>query len=368
MIKNIQDLMKKSTWEEIDKYSTKELSDEQQHYIPIVYLKWFSKEWFVIVYDLQNKKFLWEWKYISPKTICKEWDFYVAMTKNKQYSYAIEKFIFSDFLEWNISSVIWKLKKKEKLDEFDHNILTSFIAFQFLRTDKHKAQFEERSKLMHQFFIKETAWLWWGWNYEIFKKTIELYQKETWKKLWDIEKLFNIAKDCEFEAILPKEDYIKYMLKTSTEITKYLLNSKIIIHHTNKKNKLITSDNPFYIIPPKWRKYKLGENINWIWILLPKEARKIIHLSETIAVECLPHEFIPWWEIVHRFLNQKNTKILNTYLIKNTKRFIIWSSKEKIEETIKNINFKEIEKIKEIPIVKYFENEKIIWTFWIYPL
>jgi len=368
IITNIQDLMKKSTREEIDKYATEKMTDEQQHYVPIVYLKWFSKEWFVIVYDLQNKNFLWEWKPIPPKTICKEWDFYVAMTKNRQYSYAIEKILFSDFLEWNIWSVIWKLKRQEKLDEFEHNVLTSFIAFQFLRTEKQKLQYEERSKLMHKYFIEEIMWLSWNGDYDVFAKNIEKYQKATWKKLWDIKKLFNIAKDYELEAILPKEDYIKYMLKTGTEITQYLLNCKITIHHTKKNNRLITNDNPFYIIPPKWRKYELWDKINWIWLLLPNDARKIIHLSETIAVECFPHDFIPWWEIIHRFLNQKSTKIFNAYLVKNAKRFIIWSSEENIQDTIKNIDFKEIEKIKEIPIVKFFEDEKIIWTFWIYPL
>jgi len=39
IITNIQDLMKKSTREEIDKYATEKMTDEQQHYVPIVYLK-----------------------------------------------------------------------------------------------------------------------------------------------------------------------------------------------------------------------------------------------------------------------------------------------------------------------------------------
>lgn len=46
------------------------------------------------------------------------------------------------------------------------------------------------------------------------------------------------------------EEYMKHMLEVSLEFTKYLLNCEIIIHHTRKKNLLITSDNPFYIIPP----------------------------------------------------------------------------------------------------------------------
>lgn len=368
MIRNIQELMNKSTREEIDKYSVEELTDEQQHYVPIIYLKWFSKDWFVLVYDLQNKCFLWNGEYIPPKSICRDWDFYVAMTKDKKYNYAIEKVIFSDFLEWNIPLVIWKLKKQEKIDEFEYNVLASFIAFQFLRTEKQKSEYEESVKLMHKFNIMETMWLSGDGNYDIFSKRAEQYQKKTWKNLWDIKKLFNSTKDMELNIILPKEKYIKHMLKMSVYIAQYLLNSNIIIYHTKKNNKLITSDNPCYIIPPKWRKYVSWEYINWIWFLLPTNARKIIHLSETIAIECLPHEFIPWWKITHKFLNQKETQTFNSYIVKNAKRFIIWSSKENIENTIKKINFKYIEELKKIPIVKYFEDKKIVWTFWIYPL
>jgi hypothetical protein len=352
--------------QDLEKYDLDIPINEKQHYVPVIYLKWFSKNWLIVVYDIKERIFINNWNPIYNKDICKKWDFYVAQMDNRKYSYAIEKILFSEFIEWNIESVINKLSKQQELNDFEHNVLASFISFQFTRTKKFKDQFESNRNQFYKTYSKEVLWFW--WDFENFKETVKVYEQNTWNSIWNIEDFFETTNRISINVKESPEAYMKHMLEIWLNFSKFLLNCEIIIHHTRKNNLLITSDNPFYIIPPKGWKYKSWERINWIGFLKPIKARKIIHLSETLAVECFPHKFIPWGKIIHNFLNYKKTQILNSYIIKNAERFIMCSSKKNIDNVIKNINFKKNQDIKNIPNIKFFHDEQVIWNFWIYPL
>ena len=71
MNRDIEDLFKNLTIKDLEKYNLDKPRNEKQHYVPRVYLKWFSVNEKVIIYDLDKNSFLNDWKYSSINNICK---------------------------------------------------------------------------------------------------------------------------------------------------------------------------------------------------------------------------------------------------------------------------------------------------------
>lgn len=317
-------------------YPTKKTKDweiplewERQHKVPKVLLDFFANsEWWLFQYDLKNKKV--SDKAIPTSNVLKEEDFYVISEKDWKRSYIFEKFLFRLVLEWNIGNVIRKIQKKESLTPRDWQILSGFVSYQYVRTDsfvnsiKESTEFSIKMQSMHSYD-----------SFEQFASHIELMKRETGKDIWDVRKLYEYMKAGNYDVNVEKQSIMWRILKLGNDFWKNFLNANYEVLETNKSNFFIISDNPFFIIPPKWR--KKGE---WIWLMYPINAERIIPIS---SKQCLRISLDPrwnWWVWVsYKTINNKETNRINHYICKNATRFILSKNREYLSQLVEEIDF-----------------------------
>lgn len=350
---------------EMLKFLEESLKWEKQHYVPRTYLKWFAQKEGIISFDISKMNYLNNANPVSLQTQAMEDDFYVTRTKELKYSYYIEEF-FSHYIEKYIAGIIKKLETQNNLNDLEIETLSMFVWFQAVRTKSYADKFERSISELNNIWIRNVLWYW--TNIERFRIVADRYQKETWKRITDIDELFEAAKHMDLVTNVSKEEIVSSMLRIWLEYSHIFMNSKLIVYHTSKNYDFVTSDNPFYIIPPRWWKYEQWTSIKWIGILYPPDARKIIPLSKNILLEIDTSNDEVKRQIVFKSLKSEKIKYLNSYTIKNCRRFVFWYKRDDIDVSLKMIDFKKLEKIKSISSVIYNSNTWVFVHPNIYPL
>lgn len=346
-------------------YPTKKTKDgtvllewEKQHKVPKVFLDFFSEsEKWLYQYDLKINKI--SDNPIPTSQLLREDDFYVILEKEWKRSYIFEKFLFSYVLEGKISWVIKRIQSHTKLSSDDWQILSGFISYQYVRTDnfiqniKESHEFSARVRAMHSYD-----------TFEQFQWMIERMKKETWKDVWDARKLYDYMKSWEYDIIAPRESIIWDVLKFGNWFRPTFLSWHYEVLETNKSNFFLVSDNPFFMIPPKW--WRKGV---WVWLLYPPSTEKIIPIN---SKQCLRIWLDPKWEkwvwMSYRTINHKETNRINQYICRNATRFILSKNKEYLSQLLKNIDFIKVNDEKNCNKFHYDNGFKIQIGQQLYPL
>lgn len=331
---------------------------ERQHKVPKFFLNWFS-DWdnCLYQYDLKTKEI--SWSKIPTKSVLTEEDFYVIPEKDWKKSYFFEKFIFAHLLERELPWVLEKIKNKIGLVERDWQILSWFISFQYVRTDffvnNTKESFEMSAKIhtMHGYD-----------SFEKFESRAKFIEKETGKDLWNKKSLYEFMKSGNYDVLVDRQSIMKDVLSIGKDFREAFINWHYEVLETNKSNFFLISDNPFFMIPPKW-----WEKWQWLWLLFPPTVEKIIPINKKQCLRIrLEDSKSTWVSLSYRTINHKETNRINEYICKNATRFILSKDSTYLSNLIKNIDFQKVNEEKEYNKFIYDDKFKIQIVQQLYPL
>lgn len=338
--KNLDNLLYPKNWKW-------KLKNERQHKVPKVFLDGFTNgDDRLYLYDAIEGKLKAEDKILTSEML-KEKDFYVFKEEDGTQNYIIEKYLFAYLLEGNIGQVISKIQKKETLWERDWQILTGFIAFQFVRTDDYIQNNKDRI----EFFMKH-------------------YAQNQFNSFDDYKKEFPNSNIKEYDFFKSNNwtvemDRQSAMLESIRAWNKYwsdFLNADYEVLETNKSNFFIISDNPFFIIPPSGWNRSIG-----VWYFSP-DAENIIPINST---QCLRINIVNqknyWLSIKYKTINHKETNRINSFTCKNASRFIMSNNKKYLEDLVKSIDFNKCRIEKKSNRFEYDDAKKLIITRNMYP-
>lgn len=306
------------------------LSWEQQHVVPKVYLDKFILPWDtgLYYYSLIKSDFVTNFQ-ISTRWIWKKTDYYVIDDIHWKRNYFFEKFLFSSYLERGYSKIVEKISLWDILSDEDWNILSWFIAYQYVRTPKFINWLKAKWDLMIQKKLKPDFQ---SWDHsEILKEFCDSEE--------DIKNAIEYIQEGNYEISISEKSAILESLKIWNDFWMDFKCAKYEILQTRKSWHFLCSDNPFFIIPPLNYPRSL-----WVWLVLPFEARKIIPISRNLAISItFFHERVEP-SISYRTINQKETDLINTYICKNANEHILWSDIQYMTSIIKKIDFNRVQK------------------------
>ena len=318
------------------------LSWEKQHVVPKVYLDKFIApgDTGLYYYFLKKNDFVKKFT-LSTRWIWRKTDYYVTDDIHWKKNYFFEKFLFSSYLEWGFSKIVDKISSKYSLSDEDWNILSWFIAYQYVRTPK---------------FIE---WLKAKWDLMIEKKLKPDFQignhTEILREVYDSEEEINDAveyiKNGNYKVTISEKSAILESLKLGNDIWMDFKYATYEVLQTRKSWHFLCSDNPFFIIPPS----DYPRNL-WVWFCIPFEARKIIPISRNLAISIIFFHNKVQPTISYRTINQKETDFINTYICKNANECILWSDMNYMNSILKKIDFVRVQKDLNRPRVLIDEN------------
>lgn len=228
----------------------------KQHYVPKVYLKYFTNEdGYLNIYDLKKDQIRKQ----TPKKTALVRHFYTVDVDGKN-DYTIEN-IMAREVETLYDPVICKIENKEPLTVEDKLNLATFIAFQYLRTPTRRNNYNH----MIERFQKDR-------NKIIFElKKVNGQLDHLGEK--EIEKTGEIIMNEDYDVNVSKHESLNFMLNHVGEMSLMLSNHNLLILEASKKSEFITSDNPYCMIKEnwedKWRGYGIVNTVKY-FPLTPK--------------------------------------------------------------------------------------------------
>jgi len=247
--------------------------------------------------------------------------------KNKEglYQTNIETELFSK-IEDACQPIFSKINSKQQLDPEEKQTLALFIAFQNTRIPDFQKKTEKLLEKMYK-SVGQAVF------YSI-DKTKEILGEDESKEInregkVSAEEMFNFVKNGDYKVGVNREFSIKSMLKVGQDTAGYLLQMNWIFLCCPTSTSFITSDSPFFIIPPQ-----KSDDSFWsrgVGILTPG-ATKIIPLSAGICLAMgNKGELLNYMEI-----DRKETRTINQMIAENSDRYIIAESKSLLERIIKD--------------------------------
>ena len=206
----------------------------KQHYVPQAYLNFFTdKSNYFHVYLNKEKKIIRQ----SPKSTAFQRNFY-TLDRDGNKNYEIEKF-FAENVDNLYRPVIQKIESHEPLSETDKINLTTFIAFQYLRTP------DQRDNINRN-YVK---------SYKTRAKLLasSMNANNHLKRLpqSDRDSYVSFIEDKEIMNNIPKEISLKHMFDFKDDLISILMKHDFKILEAPEKGEFITSDNPYCMIPER---------------------------------------------------------------------------------------------------------------------
>ena len=310
---------------------------KKQHYIPQFYLKNFSQDGErVYIYD-KAKGERGEIRYQTTVEVAHQNHFYTYRTK-KGTKENLEDF-FCQF-EGDAATIIEKVHKERKITQEEKEKLALFVAFLHTRTPASKARTEE--------MINKTG-------EKISRMMFKIEPKERLKKFFkekegrefsdeEIDDLVDFAvnpKRSRIEFEVPNEYWIKLMLETGAEIAPLFFGMDWLFVFTDSPYALITSDNPFLLVPPD------DHDRFWGVGLMTDKAQKIIPLRSDMCLimgDFKEDPVIKFGDVEKSFFRQ-----VNEHLILECERFCFSPEEGKLQKLVKELkpyNMPKIDKIR----------------------
>jgi hypothetical protein len=238
------------------------------HYLPQFYLRGFSRENRLWVYDRYKN----EYRNQTPKNIAVERDYYTVTDEKGEKKTDIEKFF--SVIEGKASPVIQNVNARNYISTMERDILSIFVSFLKVRVpdfEKSNDEYNEKIiKWMNKFMFCD--------EYHT-KVMLDNYERDTGEKL-DIEpdELMRFIHEDEYRIKVNKNFTLGLMLDLGIETAHYLRQMDWLFIYAPKEASFVTTDNPFSLIPP------LEYNKFWGVGLLTKGTVKYVPLTQRVAV------------------------------------------------------------------------------------
>lgn len=286
---------------------------KKQHYVPQVYLNYFTDEnGYLNIYDREKE----EYRRQTPANAGYSKHFYTVEV-NGEKDYTIEKLL-ATHVDNLYKPVMEKIKNKEVLTKDDKENLAIFVAFQHLRTPAQRKNYNA----MFDDFYKQTTKIIFG-----MKKSHGQLGELTEQEANMIEE--TLEKE-NYEVQVPKEHSLEFMLKFSEEMSRMLSNHNFVILEASSKSEFITSDNPYCMVKdkesPAWSGYGIV-NTTKVFPLTPRyllvlkdPGDKVVYMKLDKANVRQMNFVIAGWS--DRFVYSSNELLLRSLVTKITKKFL----------------------------------------------
>lgn len=285
------------------------------HYLPQFYLKGFSCEDRLWVYDRYQKEFREQ----TPKNLAVVNDYYTFKDANGNKNTDLETFFAA--IEGKASPVIKKVEKRDLITDEERDILASLVASFMVRVpDFEKTTDEYNDKMLRQ--MSKFMYC----DEKHTKIIIDNYERDTGEKL-DISpaELMRFVHEDNYRIKVDRAFHLRVMFD-SGKVTAHLLRQMDwVFIYAPMKSSFITTDNPFMLIPPAEYNKFFGVGV------LTKGATKFVPLSQNVAV--LIRDMGNKIEGANP--NRNLVKMLNYRVAANSDRFVIARDKPLLRKIVK---------------------------------
>ncbi|PKF90561.1 hypothetical protein CW306_03390 [Bacillus sp. BA3] len=208
---------------------------KKQHFVPQVYLNYFADE--ASYFNIFDKSLDKIWRQ-TPANAGYSTHFYTVEIEGEK-DFFIEKLL-AESVDSLYSRLIKKIEEKEPLTKNDKIDLSTFIAYQHLRTPAQRKNYNNMVISSHKKI-----------NKLVFSMKKNKGQLEDYT-VSEIESLSDTFINGKYDVDVPKERSLGFMLDFSKEMTTMLSNHNFIILEASKRAEFITSDNPYCMVKEKW--------------------------------------------------------------------------------------------------------------------
>lgn len=289
---------------------------KRHHYLPEFYLKEFSREKVLFVYDRE----LNEYREQIPKDTVVMSHYYTLKDDKGNKNAEIETYL--SHLEGNAKPIIKKLEIGKGIYEEEKELLAIFISFLMNRVP----DFEKSINKMHEKIIKMASDMMFC-DEERTKSVIDQYEQDTGKKM-DIspKELFEFHKEGEYKYVINRNVSLETMCNLSLEIANYFKQMDWLLLHAPHITSFITTDNPFTLIPPA----NLKSNIYGTGIAT-RGAKKIVPLTQSLCLVMLDRGTLT----VHKNIDRDAVKKVNINISFFADRFVIGRDEALVKKIVK---------------------------------
>lgn len=289
---------------------------KRHHYLPRFYLKGFSKDNMLFVFDRELNKYRKQ----SPKDTAVK-SYYYAL-KDDEGKKNLEMEAFLSQIEGSAKPIIERLENGETISEEDKKILSIFVSFLMNRVP----DFEESVNKMHESIIKKMSNMMFQ-DEERAESVIDKYEQDTGKKM-DVspKELVDFKKNIPVKYKIHRNVSLAAMFEVSLDLAQCFNQMDWRLLHAPHITSFITTDNPFILLPPanhKSRFYGTG--------IAMRGTKKIVPLTQSLCLVMLDRGTLT----VHKDIDIEMAKEINLDIACFSDRFVIGREESLVREMVK---------------------------------
>jgi hypothetical protein len=289
---------------------------KRHHVLPEkAYLKGFTTDGLLWVFDRNNKKFL----HLAPRATAVRKDYYTLFDGLGNKDTTIENPVFSG-IEGAAIPVIRKLEDRQEINLDDRMVLSLFVACMFLRTPAFERMHNTIGEDLHRFrnrFIFNSP-------QKVQKMLDALPESVQSDDLVTADELYEFVQKGEYNVKFHRNASLEMMLEMVMELTPIFARLDWIVNHSTAETGFLTTDAPFIISPPPGSQLGFGSGI------LVQGATKAIALSRQLCLfmgDC--GDFF-----AHRDMKGDEVKKNNLAFASRAERFIISSHERMLKDIV----------------------------------
>ncbi|MEC5424281.1 DUF4238 domain-containing protein [Virgibacillus sp. C22-A2] len=220
---------------------------KKQHYVPQTYLQKFSdEENYLHIYDIKTNQFRKQ----RPQSTGYGKHFYTIEHDGIKDPF-IEHFLANE-VDSKYVNVINKIENSKLFSDEDRLNLSTFIAFQHLRTPAQRENYNSMVTKFHKTRVQ--------FEFLYRKNTGTLKDMDNMSKA-ELAELERIVDEGEYGVSVPKGHSLKFMFDFADKMISFINNQNWVIVKAPTKSRFITSDNPYCMLKVKdvaeWEGYGL---------------------------------------------------------------------------------------------------------------
>jgi hypothetical protein len=217
---------------------------KKQHTVPVTYLKHFTPDdGMLYIYDKVKR----EYRRQPPEDTTIQKYFYSHVQENGELNFELEDML-GRYIEKDYNLFIKKILHHRVLDREDKEYISWFAAFQIARTTAFREIIEQSEDSIRKQLTKLSIY-----DEQTADNLIRNYKREYPKEEYNItpDVLLNFIQSENYHIVVPKEYSIRVLLESAKALQKTLYDMDIYFLFAGKHSTFITSDNPFFIRPPR---------------------------------------------------------------------------------------------------------------------
>ncbi len=288
---------------------------KRHHYLPEFYLKGFSRDKALFVYDRE----LNEYREQMPRDTAVMSHYYTLKDDKGNKNVEIEKFL--SRIEGNAKPIIEKLEKDESISEENKKLLSIFISFLMNRVP----DFEKSENKMLEKIAEMTSNIIFQ-DEERAKSVIDKHERDTGKKMnISPKELVDFHRNVPHKYIINRNMSLRLMFEASFKIAHYFKQMNWMLYHASSITSFITTDNPFVLLPPA------GYDSIYVTGILMRGTKKIVPLTQSICLIM----FDRGTSTAHKDIDREMTKKINHNIAYWSDRFVIGRDVALVKKMVK---------------------------------